>query len=235
VRARAHRSRRGDSERAARLGVFGGTFDPIHLAHLRCAEEAREALGLDRVLFVPSASPPHKGGRAVAPARDRLEMVRRAVAGNPGFAVSTMELDRPGRSYTIDTLRELRGRLPATRLVLLVGLDAFREIGTWKEYESLFALADVAVLARPPRRPSNLRALLPFAARSRFCYCADRSRLEHCSGNQVIFLDVTALDISATAIRRQAAKGGSIRYLVPPRVERYLSERRLYARGSETP
>jgi nicotinate-nucleotide adenylyltransferase len=222
------------SERAARLGVFGGTFDPIHLAHLRCAEEAREQLALDRVLFIPSASPPHKGGRAVAPARDRLAMVRGAVAGNPGFAVSSMELERPGRSYTVDTLRELRARLPDTRLVLLVGLDAFREIGTWKEYESLFALADVAVLARPRHRSSNLRALLPFAARGWFCYSANRSRLEHRSGNQVIFLDVTALDISATAIRQRAAKGRTIRYLVPPSVERYVSDHRLYARGSGT-
>jgi nicotinate-nucleotide adenylyltransferase len=234
VRARAHRSAGAGERRAQRLGVFGGTFDPIHVAHLRCAEEAREAMALDRVLFVPSASPPHKGGRAVAPARDRLEMVRRAVARNPGFAVSSIELERPGRSYTVDTLRELRQRLPDTRLVLLVGLDAFREIGTWKDYGSLFSLADVAVLARPGRRSSNLRALLPFAARANFCYSARRDRLEHRSGNQVIFLDVTALDISATAIRQRAAQGRSIRYLVPPSVERYLSERRLYARGSGT-
>jgi nicotinate-nucleotide adenylyltransferase len=221
-------------QRVARLGVFGGTFDPIHNAHLRCAEEARVMLGLDRVLFIPSASPPHKGGRAVASAPHRLEMVRRAVAGNPGFAVSPMELERPGRSYTIDTLRELHRLLPDTRLVLLVGLDAFREIGTWKDYESLFALADIAVLARPPHRSSNLRALLPIAARASFCYSDDRRRLEHRSGKQVSFLHVTALDISATAIRQTAAQGGTIRYLVPPVVERYLSDRRLYARGSES-
>jgi nicotinate-nucleotide adenylyltransferase len=218
--------------RPQRLGVFGGTFDPIHVAHLRCAEEAREQLGLDRVLFIPSASPPHKGGRAVASARDRLAMVRRAVARNPGFEVSPMELERRGRSYTVDTLRVLRERLPDTRLVLLLGLDAFREIGTWKEYEALFVLADMAVFSRPGHRSSNLRALLPIAARGSFCYSRSRRRLEHRSGNQVIFLDVTALDISATAIRRRAAQGRTIRYLVPPGVERYVSEHRLYARGS---
>jgi nicotinate-nucleotide adenylyltransferase len=220
------------SRQVTRLGVFGGTFDPIHLAHLRCAEEACELLALDRVLFIPSANPPHKGGRAVAPARHRLAMVRRAVAGNPRFAVSAMELERPGRSYTVDTLRELRERLPRTRLVLLVGLDAFREIGTWKDYRSLFPLADVAVMARPPHRASNLRALLPIAARKSFCYSGDRRRLEHRSGNKVIFLDVTPLDISATAIRQRAAQGRTVRYLVPPRVEHYLRDHRLYRRGS---
>jgi nicotinate-nucleotide adenylyltransferase len=230
VSARPHRSRP-----AERLGVFGGTFDPIHLAHLRCAEEARQALALDRVLFVPAASPPHKGGRAVAPAEARLEMVRRAVAGNASFAVSALEFERRGRSYSVDTLRQLRERRPAARLTLLLGVDAFRDIGTWKEYEALFGLADVAVFTRPNHRSSNLRALLPFAARRLFCYSADRKRLEHRSGHQVIFLHVTALDISATAIRQRIAKGESIRYLVPPAVERYLSERRLYARGSGAP
>lgn len=212
---------------APRIGVFGGTFDPIHVAHLRCAEEAGELLGLDRVLFVPAADPPHKPGR-LTPAAHRLAMVRRAVAGNPRFRVSTIELDRRGKSYTVDTLRALRTRLPASHLTLLVGLDAFREIGTWKDYRTLFTLADLAVWTRPAERMRGLRALLPVAARPDFCYGSDRSFLEHRTGTRVQFLTVTALDISASDIRQRVRRGRSIRYLVPPAVERYLTREGLY-------
>lgn len=229
--ASEHRPRRRTERR---VGVFGGTFDPIHVAHLRCAEEARAALRLDEVLFVPSASPPHKGGRARASPGDRLAMVRLAIAGNRGFRASTIEIDRPGRSYTVDTLRLLRERLPDTRLVLLVGLDAFREIGTWKDYRALFGLADVAVLSRPGEHRRSLRALLPVAARGDFCYGANRKVLVHETGNTIIALDVTALDISASDIRLRLQRGQSVRYLVPSAVRRYLEGRRLYTRRSAT-
>lgn len=215
---------------ARRIGVFGGTFDPVHLAHLRCAEEAREQLGLDEVLFVPAADPPHKT-RRITPAGHRLAMVRRATAGNPAFRVSTIEIERGGRSYTVDTLRALRARLPAgSVLTLLVGLDAFREIGTWKEYRLLFTLADLAVWSRPPHRIGASRTLLPVAARRDFCYGPDQRTLRHRTGNQIRFLTVTALDVSASAIRLRLQRGRSIRYLVPPAVERYLSRHRLYTR-----
>ena len=212
------------------IGIFGGTFDPIHFAHLRCAEEAREQLGLDVVWFMPAADPPHKTRRRIAPAVDRLAMTRLAIAGHPQFRVSTIETERPGRSFTVDTLRALRSRLPAsTRLTLLVGLDAFAEIGTWKEYRALFALADLAVWSRPPQRLRALRALLPVAARGEFCYGPDRRTLVHHTGNRIRFLTVTALDISASDIRQRIQRGRSIRYLVPPAVERYLTRHRLYA------
>jgi nicotinate-nucleotide adenylyltransferase len=211
-----------------RIGVFGGTFDPIHIAHLRCAEEAREQLRLDEVLFVPAADPPHKA-RRITPGAHRLAMVRLATAGHPAFRVSPIEMERDGRSYTVDTLRALRAQLPTdSTLTLLVGLDAFCEIGTWKEYRTLFALADVAVWTRPPRRIRSARALLPVAARADFCYGRDQTRLRHRTGNQVRFLTVTALDVSASAIRLRLRRGRSIRYLVPPAVERYLSRHRLY-------
>jgi len=221
---------------ARRIGILGGTFDPIHLAHLRCAEEARQALDLDEVLFIPSASPPHKTKRSVSPAADRLAMVEIAIAGNPAFRVCSMEVERPGHSYSVDTLRALRERLPAqTHLVFLVGLDAFREIGTWKEYRSLFPLADVAVLSRPDCRLGRPRAVLPVAARRDFCYGPDRKTLLHKTGNRILFLDVTALDISATEIRTRVRRGESVRYLVPAGVERYLSRKRLYRRGRQAP
>jgi nicotinate-nucleotide adenylyltransferase len=217
-----------------RIGILGGTFDPIHLAHLRCAEEAREALHLDEVLFVPSASPPHKTSRSVSPAADRLAMVKIALAGNPAFRVCSMEIERSGHSYSVDTLRALRQRLPAsTALVFLVGVDAFREIGTWKEYRALFGLADVAVLSRPDCPVGRPRAVLPVAARGDFCYGADGRTLLHKTGNRILFLDVTALDISATEIRACVRRGQSIRYLVPAGVERYLSRKRLYRRGPQ--
>jgi nicotinate-nucleotide adenylyltransferase len=218
--------------RIRRLGVFGGTFDPIHLAHLRCAEEARGALSLDRVLFIPSASPPHKRG-AVASGADRLAMVRRAIAGHPAFRASPIEIDRPGRSYSIDTLRALRQLFPEpTKFVFLLGVDAFREIGTWRQYADLFWLADFAILSRPPHETRSPKGLLPVAARRHFCYDSNRRMLVHTSGNRIVFLDVTALDISASSIRQRVLRGESIRYLVPSSVERYLDQHRLYRRGN---
>src|SRR5215470_5358451 len=206
-----------------RIGIFGGTFDPIHIGHLRCAEEAREQLRLDEVLFIPAADPPHKA-RRITPAVHRLAMVRRAIAGYAPFRASTIEIDRGGRSYTVDTLRALRAELPSgTALTLLLGLDAFREIGTWKEYRALFGLADVAVWTRPPHRIGSALALLPVAARADFCYGPNQTRLRHRTGNQIRFLTVTALDVSASAIRLRLRRGRSIRYLVPSPVERYLS------------
>lgn len=230
--AKRQTTRRAAKRVPTRLGIFGGTFDPIHFAHLRCAEEAREALSLDQVLFVPSASPPHKSG-TVASGVDRLAMVRRAIAGHPCFRASSIELDRPGRSYSIDTLRLLRQRFPEpTKFVFLLGLDAFREIGTWKDYTELFALTDLAVLSRPPHRLTSPRTLLPVAARRQFCYGSSRRMLVHTSGNRIVFLDVTALDISASDVRQRARRGHSIRYLVPSSVASYLERRRLYRHGN---
>jgi len=214
---------------APRIGVFGGTFDPIHVAHLRCAEEAREQLGLDRVLFVPAADPPHKAGRRIAAAQHRLAMVKLATAGNRRFRVSTVEMDRRGPSYSIDTLRSLRLRLaPGARLVLLLGLDAFRELDTWKEYRGLFTLADLAVWTRPPGGVRATRALLPVAARREFCYAKDQRTLIHHTGTRIQFLTVTALDISASDIRRRLRHGQSVRYLLPSAVERYATREGLY-------
>ncbi len=216
-----------------RLGIFGGTFNPIHLAHLRCAEEVRETLGLDRVLFIPAAIPPHKQNHHIAAAVHRLAMVRLSIARNPHFAVSAVEIDRPGRSYSVDTLRILRARMPGARFTFLVGLDAFREIQTWKEYETLFALADLAVFSRPPDPLPAARALLPVAARRHFCYGPDRRTLVHESGNRIRLLQVTPLDISASDIRLRLRRGKSVRYLLAPAVEQYIHRHRLYRRGSQ--
>ena len=214
---------------ARRIGVYGGTFDPIHVGHLRAAEDARERLALDSVLFIPCGDPPHKV-RRLAPAAHRLAMVRLAIAGNPRFRVSPLEVEREGRSYTVDTLRALRHRVPSqTRLTLLLGIDAFVEIGTWKDYRALFALADIAVWSRPAYRARALRTLLPVAARSEFCYGPNRETLRHQTGNEIHFLTVTALDVSASDIRLRLRRGASIRYLVPAAVERYIARHGLYS------
>jgi nicotinate-nucleotide adenylyltransferase len=213
-----------------RVGLFGGTFNPIHLGHLRSAEEVCEALSLDEILFIPSATPPHKRGDTVAPAAHRLAMVKLAIAGNARFRVSTIEINRRGRSYSVDTLRVLRTRMPRTRFSFIMGIDAFREIATWKEYRSIFGLCDVVVISRPPDNALSLRAALPVAARGDFCYRPASTTVEHSTGNRIIFQPITQLDISASSIRRRLHRGLSIRYLVPTSVERYIARHRLYAR-----
>jgi nicotinate-nucleotide adenylyltransferase len=213
-----------------RIGLLGGTFNPIHLAHLRSAEEVCEAQQLDRILFIPSATPPHKRSNGLAPALHRLAMVRLAIRGNPRFRVSTIEIDRRGRSYSVDTLRALHAQLPRARFFFILGMDAFREIHTWKEYASLFGLCNVVVTSRPAYDTAPLLRSLPIAVRGDFCYRRGHERLEHRTGNQIIFQRISDLDISASAIRHRLQSGLSIRYLVPTPIERYILRYRLYAR-----
>ena len=219
----------------ANLGIFGGTFDPIHLGHLRCVEEAREELSLDQVLIIPAADPPHKRGNKISKASHRMAMLRLAIRGHAPFQASTVEIDRSGASYTIDTLRQLQERYPRAVLTLIMGIDAFREIDTWKEYETLFRITNIAVLSRPPYRVHNPRSFLPVAVRRDFSYSRDRKTLFSQSGNRVSFLSVSALDISATTIRDRVRRGRSIRFLVPASVERYIEREGLYrARKART-
>jgi nicotinate-nucleotide adenylyltransferase len=216
-----------------RIGIFGGTFNPIHLGHLRCAEEVRETQKLDRVLFVPTSSPPHKQPSQLAPAQHRLVMVRRAIAGNPAFRASAIEIERPGHSYSVDTLEALRRAQPRVRFAFILGIDAFKEISTWRDYRRIFSLCDLIVTSRPDHRAATLTACLPVAARREFCYLRKRNVLEHQSGHRIIFQPITDFAISASDVRRRVARGHSIRYLVPPSTERYITQRCLYhSRGT---
>lgn len=212
-----------------RIGLFGGTFDPIHWGHLRSAEEVREALSLDRILFVPTSIPPHKKTPYSAPARDRLQMVRLAVAKNPRFAVSTVEMRRPGVSYSIDTLRYFakknRGR---HSYFFIVGLDAFRDVGSWKEFEQLFPLCHFVVTSRPGSDDSNPLRRTPVAVRKLFCYDFRKKIYRHWSGTYLYFVKLTDIAISASDIRRRVREGVSIRYLVPLEVEAYIKKQGLY-------
>jgi nicotinate-nucleotide adenylyltransferase len=226
--------RRAARAPAPRIGIFGGTFNPIHLGHLRSAEEVREAQQLDRILFIPSATPPHKAVNGLVTAAHRLAMARLAVAGNPSFRVSTVEIERGGPSYSVDTLRLLRARMPAAQFFFILGIDAFREIATWRDYRGIFALANLVVTSRPPgpllTPRTTLHSLLPVAARAEFCYRPVTRELEHSTGNRIVFQRISGLEISASAIRHQLLQQSSIRYLVPTSVERYIARHGLYAR-----
>ena len=199
------------------LGVFGGTFDPIHNAHLAVAEEAAEVLGLERVLFVPAGEPPHKPGREITPAADRLAMVELAIAGNPRFVADRLELDRPGPSYTVDTLEALRADPSsadgAGELVLVLSAEAFLGLMSWREPRRVLELARVVVAPRdgyPDAGPDFLAEHLPDLA------------------DRATFLDGPRLRLSASELRSRVASGRSLRYLVPDAVSAYIGDHGLY-------
>jgi len=207
-----------------RIGLFGGTFDPVHLAHLRTAEEVREALTLDRIELVLSATPPHKEPGTPAPVEHRRRMLELAIADNPHFVVNLSEVEREGPSYSIDTLRAVQAREPAAALTFILGADAFADIATWKDCEHLFTLCDFCVISRPGIRDGEL----PIAVENAFCYEPSRGVYVHRSGSTLRFLPVTALMISASDIRQRCTSGQSIRYLVPTAVAEYLATHSLY-------
>jgi nicotinate-nucleotide adenylyltransferase len=215
-----------------KIGLFGGTFDPIHWGHLRSAEEVREAFGLDRVVFIPAAVPPLKRKAGTAPARSRLKMVRAAVAGHPAFAVSDIELRRPGKSYSIDTLRYFAGKRRRTdALYFILGIDAFRDIGAWKNFAAIFPLAHFIITSRPGSADLLELGDIPVAARKSFCYDSKINVYRHKGGTRLHFLKLTDLAISASEIRRRVKARKSIRYLVPPAVESYIRRRGLYRKA----
>jgi len=203
-----------------RVGIVGGTFDPIHYGHLVIAEQVREALGLDRVLFVPAALPPHKLDEEVAAATDRAAMVELAIAGNPAFAMSEIELRRGGPSYTADTLGELVDEAArqgvARELYFILSAEALAGLGSWHDPARLLELARLAVVPRPG-------APLPDAARLVSVLPGGAA-----SVSRVVCVETVPLAHSASDVRVRAASGRSIRYLVPPAVESYIRDHRLY-------
>jgi nicotinate-nucleotide adenylyltransferase len=207
------------------VGIFGGTFDPVHIGHLRVAEEVREACGLEKVLFMPVSSPPHKKGRSTTEPETRLKLLGLAVEGVQHFVVSDMEIARGGMSYSIDTVTALEASYP--ELCFIIGMDAFREIDTWHRYPDLFFHTNFLVMTRSSGMPPRAMELLPPDVRA-VTRARDDGTLEHASGREIRFLHVTRLDISSTKIRELARLGRSIRYLVPGAVERYILDRGLY-------
>jgi len=214
---------------ARSIGILGGTFNPIHLGHLRAAEEVREEQRLDEIWLVPAALPPHKEPTALVPAAHRLRMVELAVRGVPGFRVSPLELERSGPSYTIDTLQAVREQVGSeTRLVFALGSDAFAELHTWKRYREIFQMCDVVVVTRPPMPASLDPEQIPLAARGAFWYDSSSESFRHESGHVLSLQRITGLDISAESIRARVAAHRSIRFLVPSDVESYIVEHGLY-------
>jgi nicotinate-nucleotide adenylyltransferase len=195
-------------------GVFGGTFDPIHYAHLAVAEAAREAFDLRRVLFIPAAQPPHKPDRSIAAAEHRFAMVQVAIAGNDGFEISRIELDRGGPSYTVETLASLQEADPADRLALILSAESFAELPTWHEPERILALAEAIIVA------------------PRFGYdevdAGFLARQFPTSTAEAVLLDGPRVRLSASEIRERAAAGRSVRYLVPDAVAAYIGDHGLY-------
>jgi nicotinate-nucleotide adenylyltransferase len=214
------------ADRRAPLGIFGGTFDPVHVGHLRLAEEAREALGLAGVRWIPAGQPPHRGAPRAAPAH-RLAMVRLAVADNPAFAVDAGEVDAGTPSYTVATLERLRASLGWTRpLVLLLGADAFAGLESWHRWPALFELAHLAVLHRPGYGLADLPETLAAQACSRRAECA--AQLADRPAGLILALPMTPLAISASDLRARLAAGRSVRYLLPGAVVDYIARHHLY-------
>lgn len=211
------------------IGLMGGTFNPVHLAHLRIAEEAREMCSLDRVVFIPAADPPHKPLAGGVPFEQRCEMVRLAIAGNPSFMLSDVEGRRAGKSYSIDTIAAFQDEHPDDRLFFIVGSDSFLEIGLWHRYAEIFRSCSLIVVERPGRQVLDPLDALPVAIRGELRYTPQVRCLEHAAGTSVQFLKGCPLDISSSEIRRLAAAGRSITYLVPPEVEAYIKKQRIYS------
>lgn len=219
-----------------KIGLFGGTFNPIHFGHLRAALEVREGFGLDRVYLIPAAVPPHKVQSGVAAAADRLRMIELAIAGASGMAVSDVETRRQGPSYTIDTVLHFRSELPAgAEIFLVVGWDAFIEIDTWKSFRKLMALVPVIVISRPDVAnrcgEADGKTLQDFirARVSPECTLSGSPAGVSAPGIRgVTLFEVTALDVSSSRIRERVGTGRSIRFLVPESVRQYIKTQGLY-------
>lgn len=212
-----------DSASKQKIGIFGGTFDPVHLGHLILAEQCREQAKLDTVLFIPSARPPHKPDRVLTPFNRRVEMLKLAVVGHTSFRVDEMEDERPGPSYTVDTLAILHEREPATEFHLILGSDCLPYLNSWKEPARILSMAGLLLVPRPawPVWPiEHLRAALHLPAD-----VALRHQIIH----------APQIEIASSDLRRRLGEGMSIRYMVPRAVECYVETHRLYGTGSKTP
>jgi len=215
---------------AAPIGIFGGTFDPIHHGHLRLAQEALEQCRLGAVRFIPSGTPPHRTAPA-ASAEQRLHMVRLALQGQPGFVLDEREVHRSDKCYTVDTLSVLRAELgPQQSLCLLLGSDAFLQLLTWYQWERLFELAHIVVMQRPGRPVGNAMAQADASLGKHYqSRLAPTPQLLHESASGlIVVLDMPQLDISATDIRSRATQNKSLRYLLPDPVAHYIQINHLY-------
>ncbi|QDT36415.1 nicotinate-nucleotide adenylyltransferase [Stratiformator vulcanicus] len=200
-----------------KLGIYGGTFDPVHFGHLLLAEQCREQLELDEVRFVPAGDPPHKDRLGLSDGKARAEMLDFATAGNPDFVVDRRELKRVGPSYTIETLREIKAEQPDASLYFLMGADSLAYLAAWREPQEILKLATVAAVGRPGG------------------ISLDRDKVKQVWGDdladRIHIINMPQIDLSATDIRRRVRDGRSIRYMVPASVEAYIGDRELFGNG----
>ena len=211
------------------IAVLGGTFNPIHFGHLRVAEEVAEGLGLDKVIFMPSSTPPHKPGRTIPAAELRVEMIKIALKGNPRFEVSDIEIKRGGRSYTFETVKELKEKGgKELKLSLIVGADSFNEITSWCEYEELMKTANFIVVPRSGYPVKKIAEVLPVELAKKFWYDADTGTYVNSFGSSVTYFNTTPMNISSSDIREIIGRGGSARYLLDNAVYEFILTNGLY-------
>lgn len=203
------------------IGIFGGTFDPVHYGHLRSALEVKEIFGLSEIRLLPSAQPPHREQPA-ATAPMRVRMLELAIENQPGFAIDTRELNRPGRSYMVDTLKSFRQEFPERPLLLFIGGDAFENLATWHQWQRLFDYAHIVVMTRPGFQPRELDGY--FAAKK----ANEIRELTQALAGGLFFQPVTQLEISATAIRKMIAEKHDPGFLLPDAVIEYIRQHALY-------
>jgi nicotinate-nucleotide adenylyltransferase len=199
-----------------KIGIFGGTFNPIHAAHLVVAQDAMEALRLASIMFIPSATPPHKSPESLAPAPHRLRMIRAAIRSDARFSVSDIEIKRGGKSYSVDSLRELRRRHPRVEWFFIIGSDSFKELHSWREIETLARLCQFVVVARPNFEMETMTARR---------VGLDAATFKRVSRHQI---RAHLVEISSTELRARVRAGKSIRYLVPDAVARHIEKHSLY-------
>ncbi len=212
------------------IGLFGGTFDPIHCGHLKAASEVRRRAKLGRILFIPSYQPPHKTGRGAASPADRLRMVELAVRRRAGCEVSPIEVEAGGKSYSVRTLRRIRALHPRARVFFILGIDAFLDIGTWHQYEKVLAGSLFLVTARPGFDLERARGVLDGRLRDTIGPLAGAGPLDGRlpPRRRILLVPIRAVDVSSTEVRDRAGRGLSLEGLVPPAVEAYIREHQLY-------
>lgn len=215
---------------AARIGLLGGTLDPIHVGHVETAQAARRALGLERVYVLPSHVPPHRPQQPLASGYHRFAMTALAIDGIEGLVASDIELCAPGPSYTADTLMRFRehGAIPGTQMFFITGADAFAEIETWHRYPEVLDLAHFAVVSRPQFPVERLRALLPSLASRMLSVSANRD------SPSIFLINAPTPDVSSTEIRRRLFAGEPVSGMVPDAVERHIRQHRLYSSTSDS-
>jgi nicotinate-nucleotide adenylyltransferase len=216
-----------------KIGLLGGSFNPVHNAHLRIAAAAQRACQLDKVIFIPAANPPHKTLAGDISFELRTSMVSLAISGISPFEASLVEGERDGKSYSIDTIRIFSRLHPGDELFFIIGGDSFLEIGTWQSFDEIFRSCNIIVVERPGSPITDPLEALPDAVKGEFRLDVSRDCLTHESGNSVFFITGTPIELSSSAIRRLVASGADISQYVPTKVAAYISQQRIYTNASK--